>query len=395
MNTTSIPHTSRSKAEAELARFTATEHFHPLELFQFFRRWPRSFLRNLLYTLILNAMFALAFTLLAFVFHDPGRLWKQLPALAVDNLIIANVVGFAFWGIFELIGPFLRIVSRRSFWTIALFYTLIGTGIVTVSMYVVSFIPGSSGMRQWLGTPSQLVSGLVVSFAISLVLSIIWRRRADELAAQIALAEERERAEAAERAASQASLRALQAQIEPHFLFNTLANVTGLIHTQPDKAKRMLEQFIAYLRATLVTSREQNTTLGAEFEMIATYFSVLQVRMEDRLRVRFELPPEMANIALPPMLLQPLVENAIKHGIEPKIVGGEIIISARRVGERVAVTVADSGMGFQHSTHDGFGLKNVRERVQQLYGDAGAVSVEENQPSGTRVTVTFGARAAA
>jgi sensor histidine kinase YesM len=389
MNNASLSPLARRVAEAELERFTATTHFHPLELFAVFRRWPRSFLRNLIYTLILNAMFALAFTLLAFVFHDPGRLWRQLPALVGDNLIIANVVGFAFWGVLELIGPLLRKLHRHSFWAIAFVYTLIGTVIVTVSMYVVSFVPGTSGMRQWLGTPSQLVSGLVVSFAISLVLSIIWQRRADELAAQIALAEERERAEAAERAASQASLRVLQAQIEPHFLFNTLANVTGLIKTQPDKAKQMLEQFISYLRATLASTREQNTTLGAEFGLIATYLSVMRVRLEGRLSVRIELPAELAEIAVPPMLFQPLVENAIKHGIEPKIEGGEVLLSARRVGEQVAITVSDTGVGFQHSSTDGFGLKNVRERVHQLFGDAGSVSVEAHPPSGTRVTVTF------
>jgi sensor histidine kinase YesM len=187
-------------------------------------------------------------------------------------------------------------------------------------------------------------------------------------------------------------LRALQAQIEPHFLFNTLANVTGLIHTQPDQAKQMLEQFIAYLRATLATTREKETTLGADFEMMKTFLSILQIRMGERLKVRFDLPDELRDLLIPPMLLQPLVENAIKHGLEPKINGGEVALLAKMVGGKVAITVADSGLGFQNSTSNGIGLKNVRERVQQIYGDTGSVSIEDNQPCGTRITITFDAK---
>ncbi len=392
MNTIAMNKTARSKAEDALESFANEEHFHPLEMIHFFRRWPRSFVRNLAYTLILNALFSLAFTLLAFIFNDPAKIWPKLGEIIQQNLLIANVIGFAFWGVFEVIGPLTRIVNRQSFWIVTLFYTVVAMGVVTASMFLVSFFPGNADMRQWLGTWSQLTTSFVLSFAISMVLTIVWSRRAEELTAQISLAEERERTEAAVRATSEASLRALQAQIEPHFLFNTLANVTGLIHTQPDQAKQMLEQFIAYLRATLATTREKETTLGADFEMMKTFLSILQIRMGERLKVRFDLPDELRDLLIPPMLLQPLVENAIKHGLEPKINGGEVALSAKMVGGKVAISVADSGLGFQNSTSNGIGLKNVRERVKQIYGDTGSVSIEENQPCGTRITITLDAK---
>ena len=187
----------------------------------------------------------------------------------------------------------------------------------------------------------------------------------------------------------QANLRALQAQIEPHFLFNTLANVVGLIHPQPDKAKLMLEQFIVYLRATLSATREEHSTLGSEFEMMKNFLAILQIRMGDRLQVRFDLPGDLSEVPVPPMLMQPLVENAIKHGLEPKIEGGEITLSVKRSGEKIAITIADTGLGFQDSTSNGIGLKNVRERVRQLYGDAGSLVIEDNMPCGTRITISI------
>ncbi len=383
---------ARSKAEEALDSFTSGEHFHPLEMIHFFRQWPRSIVRNLIYTLVLNALFALAFTLLAFIFDSPEKLWPKLGEIIQQNLLISNVIGFAFWGIFEAIGPLTRIINRQSFMIIALFYTVVGMGVVTASMFLVSFFPGNADIRQWLGTRSQLTTSFVLSFTISMVLTIVWRRRAEELTTQISLAEERERTEAAVRATSEASLRALQAQIEPHFLFNTLANVTGLIHSQPDQAKQMLEQFIAYLRATLAATREKETTLSADVEMMKTFLSILQIRMGERLKVHIDLPDDLRDVSIPPMLLQPLVENAIKHGLEPKMEGGEVSITAKRVGEQIAITVADTGLGFKDSGSNGIGLKNVRERVKQLYGDAGSVSIEENKPCGTRITISFDAK---
>jgi sensor histidine kinase YesM len=380
---------ARLKAEREINSLTDSEHFHPLEAIAFFRRWPRSILRNFIYTLIFNAMFAVAFTILGVVMSDKIDSFGQLVRAFSNNMLISNAIGFSFWLVLSFLGPFMRRINRQSFIVVVVAYAVLGTGITTASFFLISLLPGYSGMQQWVGTPRQFATSFALSLCISAVLAFIWRRRVNELSGQIDLAEERERASAAERAAAEASLRALQAQIEPHFLFNTLANVTGLIHTQPDKAKQMLEQFIAYLRATLAATRDHETTIADDFETMKTFLSILQIRMGDRLKVRFDLPDDLRDAAIPPMLLQPLVENAIKHGLEPKMDGGEVALIAKRVGNKIAITVADTGLGFQNSASNGIGLKNVRERVKQLYGDAGSVSIEENQPCGTRITIAF------
>ena len=360
------------------------EHFHPLEAIRFFRRWPRSFARNFIYTLIFNTLFALAFLLMGVVFARIESASQVIDAFG-RNLLISNVVGFAFWGIFELMGPVLRMVNRQSFLVIALFYAVVGTVIVSMSFYAVAFIPGYGNMRQWLFTPAQLTTSFIISLCISLVLATIWRRRIDELTTQMTLAEERGRVDAAERAAVQANLRALQAQIEPHFLFNTLANVVGLIHPQPDTAKLMLEKFISYLRASLAATREQETTLDNEFQLMANYLAILQIRMGDRLRVELDLPPALAAQPLPSMLLQPLLENAIKHGLEPKVDGGSITLQARRDGDALRIAVCDTGLGFSDATSSGLGLRNVRERIDKLFDGRASLTIEENQPCGTRV----------
>ena len=388
MNTSIMPQSARDKAKQQLKHLTETAHFHPLEGIHFFRRWPRSFLRNLIYTLIFNLLFAIAFTLLDYVFNRKIGI-AQFPQIFGDNMVISNVIGFAFWIVFSALGPVIRGVNGRSFWFIALFYTIVSTSIVTGSLWGFALVTGRSDMLIWIGSREQFFTSFVISLVISLIIAILWKRRAEELTAQIALAEEQERVATFERAAAEANLRALQAQIEPHFLFNTLANVTSLIHTQPDDAKRMLEDFIAYLRATLAASREQHTTLSGEFEMMKNFLSILKIRMGERLQVHLDLPNELHNAAIPPMLLQPLIENAIRHGLEPKLEGGGIALTAARNDDSVRISIVDTGLGFSNKTSNGIGLKNVRERIEKLYGTRGNVLVEENQPSGTKVVVTI------
>ena len=371
-------------AQKKLACDTEGVHFHPLEAISFFRRWPRSFARNVVFTLIFNTLFAVAFLLMGVMFTRIESAAQVLDAFG-RNLLISNFIGFAFWGVFELMGPVMRLVNKRSFYVIVLFYAVVGTLIVSTSFFAISFVPGYGNMRGWVFTPQQVTTSFIISLCISLVLATIWRRRLDELSAQMALAEERKRVEAAERAAVQANLRALQAQIEPHFLFNTLANVVGLIHPQPDTAKLMLEKFINYLRASLTATREQETTLGNEYQLMANYLAILQIRMGDRLRVTIDLPADLATQHMPSMLLQPLLENAIKHGLEPKVEGGSITLQARREGDSLRITVGDTGLGFSGATSRGLGLRNVRERLDKLFGDKASLTIEENQPSGTRV----------
>ncbi len=149
----------------------------------------------------------------------------------------------------------------------------------------------------------------------------------------------------------------------------------------------MLESFIRFLRASLAATRSARTTLADEFALIGDFLEVLKVRMAERLDVRLDLPAELATVEIPPMLLQPVVENAIRHGLEPRIEGGRIGLSARREGEKLVLEVADTGTGFAETTSGGLGLSNVRERLRLAHGDAARLSIRGNAPQGTIVAI--------
>lgn len=201
------------------------------------------------------------------------------------------------------------------------------------------------------------------------------------------------RAETIERQALQAQLRLLQAQIEPHMLFNTLANLQGLIALDPERANTMLDHLIQYLRATLGASRSESTTLGEEFAAMEAYLGLMGVRMAERLAYRLDLPPELQGVRLPPMLLQPLVENAIVHGLEPKIDGGTVRIAARAHDGLLTIEVADTGLGLDGAragrAGSGVGVSTTRERLRVLYGEHASVMLHPAQPHGTLVRLTL------
>ena len=388
MNAETMSHMNETQKDARKRWHDESDSMHPLELFPYFRRFKRSALRTFIYTLIFNAMIAAFFTLMALIFSRINSL-ESLGSAVVQNLIISNIIGFSWAAFIVLLKPLFRRINEWPLLGIVASYTALGFLVTQAAFLAISYLPGFEGAQRWTRTPQWYVATFALAFVISLLLAFAWRTRMNAYIRDAMIAKEQARLQEIEKQAVEANLRALQAQIEPHFLFNTLANVTGLIHTDPDKAKQMLEQFIAYLRATLAATREHETTLGADFATMKTFLSILQIRMGDRLKVRFDLPDDLRDISVPPMLLQPLVENAIKHGLEPKIEGGEVALSAKRVGNKMAITVADTGLGFQNSLSNGIGLKNVRERVKQIYGDSGSVSIEENQPCGTRITIMF------
>ena len=174
----------------------------------------------------------------------------------------------------------------------------------------------------------------------------------------------------AERHASEARLKLLETQLEPHMMFNTLANLRALIGVDPARAQEMLDHMIAYLRATLDASRATSHSLRTEFDRVQDYLALMAIRMGPRLAYTLDLPEELAEVPVPALLLQPLVENSIKHGLEPKVEGGRIDVRARREGERVVIEVQDSGVGTQgpDSGGKGFGLVQIRERLASLHG---------------------------
>jgi hypothetical protein len=190
----------------------------------------------------------------------------------------------------------------------------------------------------------------------------------------------------ARRHANEARLKLLEAQLEPHMLFNTLANLRALIGADPPQAQVMLDHMIAYLRATLSASRTTTHSLQAEFDRLRDYLELMAIRMGPRLEYSLQLPPELAQLPVPALLLQPLVENSILHGLEPKIEGGRVAVSARREGNQLVLEVADTGVGLSDSPAGGkgFGMAQVRERLTALHGAAADVDFADAPEGGAR-----------
>lgn len=185
-----------------------------------------------------------------------------------------------------------------------------------------------------------------------------------------------------------AKLSLLHAQVEPHFLYNTLASAQYLTRSDPARADEMLGNLITYLRHSLPRTEDSLSTLGEELERARAYLEILKIRMGARLALQIEVPEVLKAIALPSMMLQTLVENAIKHGLEPKSGGGTVWIIARQVDDALAVTVADDGQGFNvQSSGTGIGLKNVRERLRLAYGNAASFNIVANFPTGVAATI--------
>jgi len=187
--------------------------------------------------------------------------------------------------------------------------------------------------------------------------------------------------------AIEAELKLMQAQVEPHFLFNTLASVQFLAETDPPKASLMLSHLIAYLRSALPQLRSNSTTLGQESALAQAYLSIMQMRMGTRLRFAIDIPEELRAHRFPPMLLMSLVENAVRHGIEPQADGGTVRLEARHDGRRVTVSVIDDGQGLGAKIGNGVGLTNLRGRLAALYADKARFTLEEIAPHGARATV--------
>ncbi|HEY4556002.1 MAG TPA: histidine kinase [Lysobacter sp.] len=199
---------------------------------------------------------------------------------------------------------------------------------------------------------------------------------------------------ATEKELTVARLSLLHAQVEPHFLYNTLASAQLLTRSNAAQADEMLGHLIQYLRHSLPRAGDELSTLGTELERTLAYLEIMKVRMGARLDVQVDVPERLRATRLPPMMLQTLVENAIKHGLEPRTAGGTVWIRARQSDADVAVTVADDGEGFNTTTAGtGIGLKNLRERLRLLYGAAASLAVVANFPSGVAATVTVPAHA--
>jgi signal transduction histidine kinase len=335
------------------------------------------------WTLLIAAGLAIGFTILGFALHGGGegawRNWRGWLQWYGTNFVICLCVGVAIRLLFVALLPLLGAERLRRFSHLqrALFFTSVPLLGVTLGAPVGLWLTGTG--KNWidLRDGNSIAGTVLLSLLISTIFYLIFNAKA--------------RQQQAEQRASEAQLRLLQGQIEPHFLFNTLANVQALIDTDPAKAKHMLESFTDYLRSSLTTLRHDQATLGSELDLAHTYLGLLKTRMEDRLQFSIDEAPALRDIRLPPLLLQPLVENAIHHGLEPKIEGGSVTLRARAERGELVIEVSDDGLGQdaarqRRSRGAGVALDNLRERLAAQFGPSASLELADNQP-GTRAVI--------
>ena len=361
---------------------------HPLEIIPFFQQFPPCALRNIFYTLIWNLLFAVFFTLLSLLFQPEMSIARAFWTC----LLIANCIGFLIHGSFALGGRLLSgWLCSQSSGVVSLYYCVVSIVCVFAGQWLAFTLLEWHDAKRNMLSAQGAIGLLLLSVFISAILASIFHTRERRARAEAAFQGERARVEAAQRQYHIARFKLLEAQVEPHFLYNTLANVISLIDANPAAAKHMVERLIDYLRGTAVSAGTTDATLGSQLELLRAYLDLIVLRMGSRLRYRIEIPPELDSLPLPPMLIQPLVENAIKHGLEPKVGGGEVVVRASRTGADITLVVADDGLGVQAaspSASTGIGLANLRQRLATLYGTRARLTMEDMQP-GTRVTLTL------
>lgn len=280
-------------------------------------------------------------------------------------------------------------------WLIDRLFPTIPRMIEVVCSLVACLLFGVINAQFWLGEYfgiSDMIPVGLMGLLFSGMCYFYFYSREKEAVAQRELESiKREKAEQ-DRALLLSQLKQMQSQIEPHFLFNTLANISALMSQDVDKAKLMLEQLTALLRATLKSSREEHTTIDDETALLEAYLGIQQTRLGDRLSYKIEVEEGLGRTELPPMMLQPLIENAIIHGIEPKREGGEVSLQIKREQQNLKIEVRDTGVGLNHvSGHmgSGVGLSNLKQRVEALFLGKGEVSISESAQGGVCIRLSW------
>ncbi len=323
-------------------------------------------LRRLLFTLVGNSLIAAFLTALGV-----GAGWAI-------NLLISQCIGLSIFSTCTFAGKRLPAGPRR----LAGMVVAVPVGVVIGLALGISL----SGVG-WVHWPTVAWQAVAIGVTIGVMGSGFFYLRERNLALIAEVQQRENRRLEAEKRSIEAQLKMLQAQIEPHFLFNSLANVSALIAVDTALAARLLDALIRYLRASLSHTRADGGTLNDEVALLSAYLDVLKIRMGERLAYVFDIPPELGALPLPPMILQPLVENAVRHGLEPKVAGGTLRISARREGGRLLIQVADDGLGFDDAPGEGIGLANIRARLAALFGTEGRLSLSSKVGAGVTAIV--------
>jgi len=343
---------------------------------------------HLVWTAAFSAAVAVAFTGIGIVvfsrddatWRDPSTWWHVL----AGNLVVSLAIGFTIHALFagsrrligaERIARFGPLPRVACYAGIPIAGSMLGwpLGLALLGYDVRPLFTGEK--------PNVLVGSLFVSVLVTVVVYQFFRIKNRELQA--------------ERRATEAQLKLLQGQIEPHFLFNTLANVVGLMETDTPRAKAMLESFVDYLRSSLGGLRHTRHTLGDELDLVEAYLRVIAIRMDERLRYRIDVPDALRTVPLPALTLQPLVENAVVHGLEPKLDGGVVTVSAHVDAGRLVVTVDDDGLGLapggtsRRPPGSGTACVNIRERLTQTHGPQAELRIESAVPRGVRARLVL------
>ena len=326
--------------------------------------------------------YALASVVVAMIFvgiRPQTSFWTALVFSALGLLYLVAAVVSAWYGY--------RKWSDRPAWKVfAILVALVMGG------GAVGFAVGTFGDGRTLTdlTAERYVRGAAITFLLGMFFAALLvgvsrmrLRDAAQTAARLKAEAERERLA---RRGAQAELKLLQAQVEPHFLFNTLANVRYLVQSGSPDALSMLDHLIHYLRTALPEIRSEGSTLGREAELARAYLEIMRIRMGGALDFAIEVPPELADAAFPPLMLITLVENAIKHGVAP-LGRGRVEVRALREGDTLRIAVDDDGRGIVQPAGRGVGLANIRARLRALFGDAAYIALEDRAGGGTHAVI--------
>ena len=305
--------------------------------------------------------------------EDARPFWHPFTTAQCFGLLIAYAVNFA--SPWEKTHPVWRLVCAVAIGSIA-------------GMALVILIKGYP-LATMLADPHRFWGTVVGGFVNGLLVSLLFLLKFREAHARTQILRAEADRNLLSKQAAEAELKLMQAQVEPHFLFNTLASVQFLTETDPPKAGLMLGHLLSYLRSAVPQLRSGSTTLGQEAELARAYLSIMQMRMETRLRFTVDIPASLQSHPFPPMLLMSVVENAIKHGIEPHAEGGEVRLEAKQDGGALIVSVTDTGHGFADHLGQGMGLTNLRERLKALYGQSSRFTLDAILPHGAKATIAI------
>ena len=336
--------------------------------------------QRLLLTLLFSMGIAVIFTAVGFVLFAQGegawRNWQGWMEWYGRNLVVALTIGLmihaAYFAAYAWLGG--RRIRDMSFTRRRLLFSLLPIAVMVPAWPLGVTLAGGDFMRTFGGVSdsNQAARTVLLFILIAFIFNVVFANKA--------------RAIEAERRETEARLQLLQAQIEPHFLFNTLAGVISLIDHEPAKAKTTLQAFTDYLRSSMTNLRNHRNPLEQELEMVENYLRVAHARMEDRLTYHIDADAATRRVCVPPLLLQPLVENAVLHGLEPALAGGHIEIDARLDGDMLVLKVTDDGRGLDAPPRpgkragNGLALANIRARLESIYGGAAQLEVRATAP---------------